>query len=186
MVQAQQSQEDYNETMMDHSIGKCHIVFIIQLPRVAGGCFVGFQGGHWLSVHIDDLRPQKDRVSILTLKNKSVSSLFEEAILADSPSSTIVARMLGIEENYEPEQVLDVLEDEETGIDSESEQVLDVLEDEETGIDSEPEQVLDVLKEEEMGTEDEEMEANEGEDGEQQEMETDTTQVLHIFSDLLM
>ncbi len=82
-----------------NDFGKCHIVFIIQLPRVAGGCFVGFQGGKWLSVHIDDLRPQKDKVSILTLKNKSVSSLFEEAILADSPEARHV-ETAGLEQGW--------------------------------------------------------------------------------------
>ena len=38
-----------------------HVVFIVQLPRKAGGTnFVGFQGGDWLSVHLDDLRPLKE------------------------------------------------------------------------------------------------------------------------------
>ena len=38
-----------------------HVVFIVQLPKQAGGTkFVGFQGAQWDSVHIDDLNPPKD------------------------------------------------------------------------------------------------------------------------------
>ena len=38
-----------------------HVVFIVQLPKQAGGTkFVGFQGAQWYSVHIDDLNPPKD------------------------------------------------------------------------------------------------------------------------------
>lgn len=36
--------------------GITHVVFIIQLPRVAGGTsFASFQGGSWISTHIDEL-----------------------------------------------------------------------------------------------------------------------------------
>jgi hypothetical protein len=34
-----------------------NVLLIIHLPRKSGGCFVGFQGGRWLSYHIDDLMP---------------------------------------------------------------------------------------------------------------------------------
>ena len=35
--------------------GVTHMIFIIQLPRVAGGtAFTSFQGGPWTSIHIDD------------------------------------------------------------------------------------------------------------------------------------
>ncbi|KAK7488216.1 hypothetical protein BaRGS_00020523, partial [Batillaria attramentaria] len=33
-----------------------HVVFIVQLPRVAGACFTGFLGGNWHCLHIDELR----------------------------------------------------------------------------------------------------------------------------------
>ena len=55
-----------NESVSDSSnkseyISTVHVVFIVQLPRKAGGTnFVGFQGGDWLSVHLDDLRPLKE------------------------------------------------------------------------------------------------------------------------------
>ena len=36
--------------------GVTHVIFIVQLPRVAGGtAFTSFQGGPWTSIHIDEL-----------------------------------------------------------------------------------------------------------------------------------
>ena len=36
--------------------GTTHVLFLVQLPRVSGGTsFVSFQGGPWISAHIDDL-----------------------------------------------------------------------------------------------------------------------------------
>ena len=54
-----------------------HLVFVIQLPRVASGCFVGFQGGVWDEVHIDELRPANQTLtpSITSLANRKISSL---------------------------------------------------------------------------------------------------------------
>ena len=57
-----------------------HIVFIIQLPKIAGGCqhFVGFQGGKWQSVHIDELLESNEQLpQIEQLVNRSVSDLFQ-------------------------------------------------------------------------------------------------------------
>ena len=59
-----------------------HIIFIIQLPKIAGGCqhFVGFQGGKWQSVHIDELLESNDQLpQIEQLVNRSVSDLFQPA-----------------------------------------------------------------------------------------------------------
>ena len=59
-----------------------HIIFIIQLPKIAGGCqhFVGFQGGKWQSVHIDELLESNEQLSqIEQLVNRSVSDLFQPA-----------------------------------------------------------------------------------------------------------
>ena len=56
-----------------------HIALVVQLPRIAGGCrnFVGFQGGQWMSVHIDELRPPgKNTPSIDHLINRPISELF--------------------------------------------------------------------------------------------------------------
>nr|XP_034331576.1 E3 ubiquitin-protein ligase rnf213-alpha [Crassostrea gigas] len=71
---------DQLQQVADKKIGKTHIVFIIHLPRVAGGGFTGFQCGLWHSVHIDDLRPDSDKMpSFMEMKNKSVGTLLENA-----------------------------------------------------------------------------------------------------------
>ncbi|ESO09860.1 hypothetical protein HELRODRAFT_190307 [Helobdella robusta] len=55
-----------------------HVLFIIQLPRIVGGCFVGLQGGRWMSYHIDDLLPKNNVIeNMIELRDKTVSSLFE-------------------------------------------------------------------------------------------------------------
>ncbi|XP_052807608.1 E3 ubiquitin-protein ligase rnf213-alpha-like isoform X3 [Mya arenaria] len=54
-----------------------HAVFIVQLPRKAGGCFTGFQCGRWHSAHIDDLCPESTQMpDIQYLQGKTVSSIF--------------------------------------------------------------------------------------------------------------
>lgn len=54
-----------------------HVVFIIQLPRVPGGCFAGFQGGKWKCYHLDELLPATEYLPKLsTLKKLRISELF--------------------------------------------------------------------------------------------------------------
>ena len=66
--------------------GRIHVLFIVHLPR-GGGCsgdgvgrlgsFVGFQGGRWLSAHIDDLRtPVETVLSVDDALHTSISDLF--------------------------------------------------------------------------------------------------------------
>ena len=60
-----------------------HIIFIIQLPKIAGGCqhFVGFQGGKWQSIHIDELLvPNEQLPHVEQLVNRAVSDLFQSTI----------------------------------------------------------------------------------------------------------
>ncbi|XP_078611724.1 E3 ubiquitin-protein ligase RNF213-like isoform X2 [Branchiostoma floridae x Branchiostoma japonicum] len=53
-----------------------HLVFIVQLPRQPGGCFVGFQGGKWTCAHIDDLQPpQKNAPDVAQMRGKPISQL---------------------------------------------------------------------------------------------------------------
>ena len=57
-----------------------HIIFVVQLPKIAGGCehFVGFQGGKWQSVHIDELLESGEQLPLIQqLVNRSVSDLFK-------------------------------------------------------------------------------------------------------------
>ena len=56
------------------------MIFVVQLPKVAGGCrnFVGFQGGKWRSVHIDELHETNDQLLRFNeLVGRSVSQLFK-------------------------------------------------------------------------------------------------------------
>ncbi|XP_069825251.1 E3 ubiquitin-protein ligase RNF213 [Dendropsophus ebraccatus] len=58
---------------------KCvFIYFITKLPRIKGGTsYVGFRGGLWQSVHIDDLRKSKDMATDVTALLKfTISQLF--------------------------------------------------------------------------------------------------------------
>jgi len=60
-----------------------HILMIVQLSRVAGGCsdFVGVQSEDWLSVHIDELCPPSEEMpAIEALVGRSVSEIFESAL----------------------------------------------------------------------------------------------------------
>ena len=62
--------------------GRTHVLFIVHLPRPGEGIsaldsFVGFQGGKWLSAHIDDLRaPSEAALSLEDVLNISISDLF--------------------------------------------------------------------------------------------------------------
>ncbi|XP_075712304.1 E3 ubiquitin-protein ligase RNF213 isoform X2 [Rhinoderma darwinii] len=57
------------------------VYFITKLPRIKGGTsYVGFRGGLWQSVHIDDLRKSKDIVTDVTALLKfTISQLFHAA-----------------------------------------------------------------------------------------------------------
>ena len=67
-------------------IHRRHLVFVIQLPRVSSGCFVGFQGGAWDEVHIDELRPANQALapSITSLASRKISSLLGSAVAPTS------------------------------------------------------------------------------------------------------
>ena len=71
-ISAQQMNTDTNQYV------PTHVVFIVQLPKQAGGTkFVGFQGVHWYSVHIDDLNPPKDfSFDLPNVFHHSISELF--------------------------------------------------------------------------------------------------------------
>ncbi|XP_041646892.1 E3 ubiquitin-protein ligase rnf213-alpha-like isoform X2 [Cheilinus undulatus] len=59
---------------------KPFVYFVTKLPRIEGGTsYVGFQGGLWRSVHIDDLRRSKEFVmNVDSLKNLCMSEIFED------------------------------------------------------------------------------------------------------------
>ncbi|KAL3881507.1 hypothetical protein ACJMK2_027939 [Sinanodonta woodiana] len=72
---------DEHQQLKNRRTAPCHVIFIIQLPRIAGGCFTGFQCGLWHSAHVDDLRAQvEDMPSIWDMLGKSVGFLMERAV----------------------------------------------------------------------------------------------------------
>ncbi|XP_016095221.1 E3 ubiquitin-protein ligase rnf213-alpha-like isoform X1 [Sinocyclocheilus grahami] len=82
---------------------KVFVYFITKLPRMDGGTsYIGFNGGPWKSVHIDDLRRSKDFVfDIKALQCLTISQLFEEK--ADEPEAMEVDDMYTEEEKMELE-----------------------------------------------------------------------------------
>ena len=80
-----------------------HIIFIIQLPKIAGGCqhFVGFQGGKWQAAHIDELLESNEQFpQIEQLTNRSISDLFqpENSETGDIPAMEVD---LGADDNQD-------------------------------------------------------------------------------------
>ena len=83
------------------TIKPVHIALVVQLPRVAGGCrnFVGFQGGKWMSTHIDELRPPgKHTPSIEQLTDRPISDLFgsgsERQTVMDNSAQMLALNLL--------------------------------------------------------------------------------------------
>ncbi|XP_026523023.1 E3 ubiquitin-protein ligase RNF213 [Notechis scutatus] len=83
------------------------IIFITKLSRIEGGsCYIGFHGGLWQSVHIDDLRTSKDMISDITsLTNVTISQLFSENTgeSAENPETSGTKEEEEIEEEMEVE-----------------------------------------------------------------------------------
>ncbi|XP_042587954.1 E3 ubiquitin-protein ligase rnf213-alpha-like isoform X2 [Cyprinus carpio] len=89
------------------SNGKIFVYFITKLPRMDGGTsYVGFHGGPWRSVHVDDLRTSKDIISdIKALQCLTISQLFEQkAEKADEPGAMEDEDMHTEEEKMEIEE----------------------------------------------------------------------------------
>ncbi|XP_067280905.1 E3 ubiquitin-protein ligase rnf213-alpha isoform X2 [Pseudorasbora parva] len=90
--------------------GKIFMYFITKLPRMDGGTsYIGFHGGPWKSVHIDDLRKSKDIVSdIKALQCLAISQLFEEkAEKVTEPEDMEVEEMYAEEGEEEKMEVED-------------------------------------------------------------------------------
>ncbi|XP_067860144.1 E3 ubiquitin-protein ligase rnf213-alpha-like isoform X2 [Heptranchias perlo] len=60
----------------------CYVYFITKLSRIAGGSkYIGFQGGQWLSVHIDDVTESEEMGSdISAFYDVTISELFARAL----------------------------------------------------------------------------------------------------------
>uniref|UniRef100_A0A8C7Y3G1 RING-type E3 ubiquitin transferase n=1 Tax=Oryzias sinensis TaxID=183150 RepID=A0A8C7Y3G1_9TELE len=74
---------EINKITQENKRSKVFVYFITRLPRIEGGTsYIGFHGGPWRSVHIDDLRRSKDIVSdIKTLQTMTISQMFEPEIM---------------------------------------------------------------------------------------------------------
>lgn len=76
------AEQEFAESVGHEPSSFVHIAMIVQLPRLVGGCqsFAGFQGGHWISVHIDELHPPTGQIpAIEFMVDRSVSELFDVA-----------------------------------------------------------------------------------------------------------
>ncbi|KAK7939806.1 hypothetical protein WMY93_003132 [Mugilogobius chulae] len=73
---------EIRKIVLEYTGHKVFVYFISRLPRMMGGtAYVGFHGGSWNSVHIDDLRLSNEMVSdIKILQKMTISQLFETNI----------------------------------------------------------------------------------------------------------
>ncbi|XP_072339649.1 E3 ubiquitin-protein ligase rnf213-alpha-like isoform X3 [Scyliorhinus torazame] len=73
-----------NEMNLMNSTSKpnCYVLFITKLSRIAGESkYIGFQGGQWLSVHIDDVTESEEMASdISAFCNTTISELIAKAL----------------------------------------------------------------------------------------------------------
>ena len=66
-----------------------HVVLVVQIPKIAGGCFTGFQTASWFCYHIDDLQDAFALGNMLNYQNKSLSEVFAEALTDDNNNKRI-------------------------------------------------------------------------------------------------
>lgn len=73
---------DEKEGLTMGANGITHIVFIVQLPRISGGTsFTSFQGGSWISTHIDELTcPSGAKHIVLSALSKPIYEFFHMLI----------------------------------------------------------------------------------------------------------
>ncbi|KAK5884967.1 hypothetical protein CesoFtcFv8_018727 [Champsocephalus esox] len=98
------SMNEINKTTHESSGSRVFVYFITRLPRMEGGTsYIGFHGGPWRSVHIDDLRRSKDIVSdIKALQNMTISQMFETKM--SQPEAMEVDDMYTENEHEEAEE----------------------------------------------------------------------------------
>ena len=66
------------------NLENAYIILIVQVPKVAGGCFWGFQTAKWLCYHIDDLDDEVNIGNMYEYKEKSISEIFGTFTLVES------------------------------------------------------------------------------------------------------
>ena len=71
----------HEEEEMDQTCNvNFHVILIIQIPKISGGCLAGFQTNKWQCYHIDDLQDNFSIGNLLNYKDKSLSDLFGQAV----------------------------------------------------------------------------------------------------------
>ncbi|XP_048239631.1 E3 ubiquitin-protein ligase rnf213-alpha-like [Haliotis rufescens] len=96
-----------------HDARQFAVVFIIQLPNIAGGCFSGFQAGKWHSLHLDELRPPtSDLPSMEVLHQNSPSSILE-GLKSNMPPTSVQPSEQRIEPMEYEEDLMGNLDDQE-------------------------------------------------------------------------
>ena len=83
--------------------GDTHVLFIVQLPRVAGGTsFTSFQGGSWVSTHIDELTcPEGANKVVNDALTSPLHKFFDMLIQEDSTLPTDFRPCIRVKENVQ-------------------------------------------------------------------------------------
>ena len=89
--------------------GATHVLFIVNLPRREsdtsrrGSKMVGFQGGVWISAHIDDIRqPCKEKLTLEEARSAPIHELFYNMKFKSSAPNSEVHMSLEEEEKVTP------------------------------------------------------------------------------------
>ena len=100
--------------------GVTHVLFIIHLPRREmggnreGSSFVGFQGGSWISAHVDDIRaPSEEDLTLQEALSAPINELFYNMpfVVKSGPDASKKVKVETIaSEDDEPEKEQDDME----------------------------------------------------------------------------
>ncbi|VDI35206.1 Hypothetical predicted protein [Mytilus galloprovincialis] len=74
---ARYSIESEIKTLKKIDIKNLFVILIVQIPRVTGRYFTGFQCGTWHSVHIDELRAKDGMPHFIDMYKKPISAVLE-------------------------------------------------------------------------------------------------------------
>ncbi|XP_071112725.1 E3 ubiquitin-protein ligase rnf213-alpha-like isoform X2 [Haliotis cracherodii] len=96
-----------------HDARQFAVVFIIQLPNIAGGCFSGFQAGKWHSLHLDELRPPTSDLPSMEVLHQNAPSSILEGLKSNMPPTSVQPSEQRIEPMEYQEDLMGNLDDQE-------------------------------------------------------------------------
>ena len=70
--------DQYLATRELNALQNIFIILLIQVPKISGGCFYGFQTSKWLCYHIDDLQDDINLGNIYSYKDKTLSEVLSD------------------------------------------------------------------------------------------------------------